>query len=461
MKKIKKLVSLVLAMMMTMAMSLTAFAAEKTGTITVTNPMANEEYTAYKIFDVVYSNTKDAYAYSIQDDSEWFAVIQGYGKISLQQVNGGKQYVATMKDGFSAADFAKYLKKNKDGKTGTTLTKADGVAKATGLELGYYFVSSTNGALCNLTTTDPTATIRDKNDVPFEKKDNKDSVEIGEKVDYMITGKVPDTTGFETYDYIIEDTMSEGLTFNFDTVNVTVGGAELLADKYILTKEGNGFKLTIDVKELQDKVGEKIEVKYDATVNENAVSKVSQNEAKLTYSNDPTDSEKKTTTPPVKETVYSAKVVINKFEKDKTDKKLAGAKFVLKNEAGKFYKYDETAKKVTWVDDQKDATEVTTNEEGAAEFKGLKDGAYKLVETAAPEGYNMLTAPVDVTIAGGDATVDNLGALTTTADVANSTGSTLPETGGMGTTLFYALGGIMVLGAAIVMIVRRRMNASR
>lgn len=73
----------------------------------------------------------------------------------------------------------------------------------------------------------------------------------------------------------------------------------------------------------------------------------------------------------------------------------------------------------------------------------------------------MLTAPVDVTIKGGNATVDNLEALTTTADVANSTGSTLPETGGMGTTLFYALGGLMVLGAAIVMVVRRRMNASR
>lgn len=460
MKKIKKLVSLVLAMMMTMAMSLTAFAAEK-GTITVTNPIGNEEYTAYKIFDVVYSDTKDAYAYSIQDTSEWFAVIQGYGKISLQQVNGGSQYVATQNADFSAADFAKYLKDKTEGKTGIKLTKEGDVVKATGLDLGYYFVSSKNGALCNLTTTDPTATIRDKNDVPFEKKDNKDSVEIGESVEYTITGKVPDTTGFETYDYTIEDTMSEGLTFNFNTVNVTVGGEELAIGKYTLAQVGNGFKLTIKVKELQDKVGEKIEVKYNATVNEAAVSKISQNEAKLTYSNDPTDSESKTTTPPVKETVYSAKVVINKFEKDKADKKLAGAKFVLKNGEGKFYKYDETAKKVTWVEDQKDATEVTTNDEGAAEFKGLKDGAYKLVETAAPEGYNMLTAPVDVTIAGGDATVDNLGALTTKADVANSTGSTLPETGGMGTTLFYALGGIMVLGAAVVMVVRRRMNASR
>lgn len=460
MGKIKKAVSLILAMMMTMAMSLTAFAAEK-GTITVTNPLESQEYTAYKIFDVVYSNTKDAYAYSIQDDSEWFAVIQGYGKITLDQVNGGHKYVVKQNDDFTAADFANYLKDKTTGKTGIPLVKDGNVAKAEGLDLGYYFVSSTSGALCNLTTTDPTATIRDKNDVPFEKKDNKDSVEIGEVVDYTITGKVPDTTGFEKYEYTIEDAMTNGLTFNFDTVKVTVGGTELATDKYDLTKVGNGFKLNINVKELQEKVGAEIKVTYNATVNENAVSVISKNKATLTYSNDPTKSESKTTTPPVEETVHTAKVVINKFEKDNKEKKLAGAKFVLKNAEGKFYKYDADAQKVTWVEDQKDATEVTTNDEGAAEFLGLKDGAYKLVETAAPEGYNMLTAPVDVTIKGGNATVDNLEALTTTADVANSTGSTLPETGGMGTTLFYALGGLMVLGAAIVMVVRRRMNASR
>lgn len=460
MGKIKKAVSLILAMMMTMAMSLTAFAAEK-GTITVANPMEGQEYTAYKIFDVVYNGNKNAYAYSIQSDSEWFADIQGYGKITLDQVNGGNKYVVKKADDFSAADFANYLKGRTTGKTGVALTKDGNVAKVEGLELGYYFVSSTSGALCNLTTTDPAATIRDKNDVPFDKKDNKETVEIGEVVDYTITGKVPDTTGFEKYEYTIEDTMTDGLTFNFNTVKVTVDGTELATDKYTLDKVGNGFKLGINVKEIQEKVGAEIKVTYNATVNENAVSVISKNKATLTYSNDPTNSEKKTTTPPVEETVHTAKVVINKFEKDNEAKKLAGAKFVLKNEAGKFYKYDADAQVVSWVDDQNEATEVTTDENGSAEFKGLKDGKYKLVETKAPEGYNMLTAPVDVTIEGGNATVDNLGALTATADVANSTGSTLPETGGMGTRVLYALGGIMVLGAAIVMVVRRRMNASR
>ena len=460
MGKIKKVVSLILAMMMTMAMSLTAFAAEA-GTITVTNPMEGQEYTAYKIFDVVYNDTKDAYAYSIQDTSEWFADIQGYGKITLEQVNGGHQYVVTKNADFTAADFANFLKERTRGKSGVALVKNGNVAKAEGLDLGYYFVSSTSGALCNLTTTDPTAVIRDKNDVPFEKKDNKDTVEIGEEVNYTITGKIPDTTGFEEYEYLIEDKMTEGLSFDFSSVKVVVGGERLAEEKFNLTETDNGFKLKIYVKDLQDKVGEEIKITYNATVNEKAVSVISKNEAKLTYSNDPADSKKTTTTPPVEETVYTAKVKVNKFEKDNEGKKLAGAKFVLKNAEEKFYKYDETEQKVTWVDDQKDAKEVITNDAGEAEFKGLKDGDYKLVETEAPEGYNMLTAPVDVKIEGGKATVDNLGALTATADVANSTGSTLPETGGMGTKIFYALGGIMVLGAAIVMVVRRRMNASR
>lgn len=252
MGKIKKAVSLILAMMMTMAMSLTAFAAEK-GTITVANPMEGQEYTAYKIFDVVYNGNKNAYAYSIQSDSEWFADIQGYGKITLDQINGGNKYVVKKADDFSAADFANYLKGKTTGKTGVALTKDGNVAKVEGLELGYYFVSSTSGALCNLTTTDPTATIRDKNDVPFDKKDNKETVEIGEVVDYTITGKVPDTTGFETYEYRIEDTMTDGLTFNFNTVKVMVDGTELATDKYTLEKVGNGFKLGINVKEIQEK----------------------------------------------------------------------------------------------------------------------------------------------------------------------------------------------------------------
>ena len=292
MGKIKKAVSLILAMMMTMAMSLTAFAAEK-GTITVANPMEGQEYTAYKIFDVVYNGNKNAYAYSIQSDSEWFADIQGYGKITLDQINGGNKYVVKKADDFSAADFANYLKGKTTGKTGVKLTKDGNVAKVEGLELGYYFVSSTSGALCNLTTTDPTATIRDKNDVPFDKKDNKETVEIGEVVDYTITGKVPDTTGFEKYEYTIEDTMTDGLTFNFNTVKVMVDGTELATDKYTLAKVGNGFKLEINVKEIQEKVGAEIKVTYNATVNENAVSVISKNKATLTYSNDPTNSKRK------------------------------------------------------------------------------------------------------------------------------------------------------------------------
>ena len=99
---------------------------------------------------------------------------------------------------------------------------ADGKATATGLDLGYYFVTSTNGALCNLTTTDPAVTIHDKNDMPFKKEVDKTNVDVGQAVTFKITGKVPDYTGFTKYTYLITDTMTNGLTFK-DDVKVMVG----------------------------------------------------------------------------------------------------------------------------------------------------------------------------------------------------------------------------------------------
>lgn len=189
----KKIISVLLALVMTLALSVSALAAGETGTITVDNPKADATYTAYKIFDVSYNADKSAYSYTIQSDSEWFATVNTYATeangLTLTRVSGTNTYVVTTSDKFSAPAFAVALKAALAGKTGTTLTVENGKATAAGLELGYYFVSSTTGALCNLTTTNPTVTIHDKNDIPFDKVDNKESVDVGETVTYTITGQ--------------------------------------------------------------------------------------------------------------------------------------------------------------------------------------------------------------------------------------------------------------------------------
>lgn len=469
MKHARKLASLLLALVMVFALATTAFATEAgttttTGTITVDNPVAGQTYTAYKIFDVVYDAAKEHYSYTIASTSEWFNTVSTYANdtthgLTLTQVNGGDTYVVTTGNGFSAPDFAATLKTAVSGKTGKELTASGSSVTVDNLPLGYYFVASTSGALCNLTTTNPDVTIHDKNDMPFEKTDNKVSADVGETVNYTITGKVPDTTGFETYTYEIADTMSDGLTFKKD-VKVTVGSADVTADcnvAYNANGNANSFTVTIPVMSYQ--IGAAIEVTYTATVNEKAIAVVSNNEAKLTYSNNPTDSESKTTTPAQKQEVYSSKIVIDKYETGKETTKLPNAEFVLyklvdDGTTKNYYKWDETEKKVVWVAGMADATVVKTNEEGAASFNGLANGTYYLVETKAPAGYNQLTDPVEVKVTGGTAEAN----LTVTAKVENKTGTTLPTTGGMGTTVFYVLGAVLVLGAVVLLVTKKRMS---
>lgn len=480
MKHARKLASLLLALVMVFALATTAFAAETvttptTGTITVENPVKDQTYTAYKIFDVVYDTNAENghYSYTIdRSTNEWYDTVSAYASdaahgLKLTQVNGGDTYVVTTGNGFSAPDFAAALKKAVSGKTGEVLTANGNSVTVDNLPLGYYFVASTSGALCNLTTTNPTVTIHDKNDMPFEKVVDKTNADVGQTVTYTITGKVPDYTGFDTYTYTIEDTMSDGLTFDPGSLQVKVGGQVVNAgaDTFEVTTQfingrtdaPNHIKVDFVVKNF--KIGDPIEVTYNATVNEKAIAKVSENKAKLTYSNDPTDSEHKATTPAETVKVYTSKIVIDKFESGNETTKLPNAKFVLYKEEKPgetvYYKWDETAKKVEWVKDITDATVVTTNDQGEATFGGLADGTYYLVETEAPAGYNPLTAPVEVKVAGSSTDITKL---SVTAKVANKTGTTLPSTGGMGTTVFYVLGSALVLGAVVLLVTKKRMS---
>lgn len=483
MRNFRKIASLLLVLVMALALTTAALADEPatttTGTITVDNPIAGQTYTAYKIFDVVYNADKSAYSYTIQSDSAWFGTVNTYAAaenngITLTAAVDGKTYVVTVdKTKYSAPAFADTLKAAVSGKTGTALAAADGKATATGLDLGYYFVTSSNGAVCNLTTTNPTVVIHDKNEITFDKTDDQESVDVGTVVNYVITSKVPDYTGYTSYTYQLTDKMSEGLTFNND-VKVYIDGTEIVTNYTLKTGDEAGdydFTLSIDV--MKYEIGKKIEVKYSATVNEKAVAKIENNHAELTYSNNPADSES-TGNLTDEETVYSAKIVIDKYVKDSKTTKLAGAEFVLYKEVKAegsetatkhYYKWNDTDKKVEWVTDKTQATVKTTDEKGAASFDGIADGTYYLEEIKAPEGYNMLANPVKVEInepekQDGKYADDAKDKLTVTAKVANQTGTQLPSTGGMGTKILYAIGALLVIGAGVLLVTKKRMNRS-
>lgn len=333
-----------------------------------------------------------------------------------------------------------------------------------GVRKGKESVSGTSGIVCELATA-KNIQIRDKNEVPEIKKDvddNDRTVEIGQKLTYTITGKVPSTKGYTEFTYQVTDTMTEGLTFNKD-VKVTIGGTDVTTDATI-TKNENGFVASVNMMSYQDQIDAPVVITYTATVNENAIQRDKEtNTATLKYSDNPADknSFKESS---VEVEVFSFNIVINKYATGNESTKLAGAKFVLKNAENKYYKYDAAAKAVTWVDDKSAATEVITDANGAARFDGLQAGTYSLEETAAPAGYNQLTKDITIVLdKNGSATIDNAASNpgvdhSLTTGVANSTGTVLPETGGTGIVIFVALGALAVICSGVFLVTNKRMS---
>lgn len=353
MKTMRKLFTVLLALAMTLALAVSAFAADTTGSITITNPQGDHTYTAYKIFDVTYTADGVNYSYTISDTDAAFSTVKAYADVAANGLNltavaNTNKYNVSIGTGFSAASFAQHLKTNVGSLgTGTAFTKVDNTMKASGLALGYYFVSGTSGTVCELATAKDIQ-IRDKNEVPqIEKVVNDDdgTVEIGQVLTYTITGKVPSTKGYTEFTYQVTDTMTEGLTFNKD-VKVAIGGTDVTADATI-TNNGNGFVASVNMMNYQDQIDAPVVITYTATVNENAIQHDKEtNAATLKYSNNPAD---KTTfeESSVEVDVFSFNIVINKYATGNENTKLEGAKFVLKNNEGKYYKCDAATKAVT------------------------------------------------------------------------------------------------------------------
>jgi len=533
-------------MALVMSMGVTAaFATDPTGSITinpaVTDPKApTTTYEAYKIFDMTTDGNVDgngnytAVAYTI--NSAWanffadgapgasYLVATDTGDLNAIAVNGTTKYINITES--NVATFAKAAYEYAM-ETPVAATKSQSVEKGTttvkfsDLALGYYMVYPVGASinidsytsLVSLTSTDPDATIAQKAKYPTLEKTASDiSVEVGQTITYTLSSTVPDTTGYSKYEMTFSDTTSAGLTFDgTDSIIVKIGDDTLTAGTdYTVSTTSPDFTVTINMLSSTTTdgtttysskytYGSAITITYTATVNANAVSVVSTNNATLTYNNNPKDGTSTGTTPPVVVKVHSAKIVIEKVDgSSSSDKrtKLPGAKFVLRVKTvgtatgdtheqdigvGKYYKYTAATAasgtegedgyvpaspaSVSWVtvtDESasalavnKNITVVTTDENGEAKFEGLEDGTYELIEVVAPAGYNLLTAPVEATVSGSDTDTTTLSVSKT---IENNSGTVLPSTGGIGTTIFYVVGSILVVAAGVLLITKKRMG---
>ena len=319
---------------------------------------------------------------------------------------------------------------------------------------------------------------------------------IGDKVPFQLIGTLPSNyDDYATYKYIFHDTLSKGLTYNDDAkVYVLNGTTETEITGTLRKVESNDTALTVTFENLKAVTGvnkdSKIIVDYTATLNTAAEIGLpgNPNEVYLQFSNNPNKGGDGETgnTPEDKVIVFTYELDVTKIDANQKETKLKDAEFKLRNKEGNWVIVDADNKVKDWTNDESQASTLKSGDDGLFKVIGLDDGVYYLKETKAPQHYNLLSNEIELTITAttingqtwegkepkdaltalsinvGDATESvpgdtSIGAVS--MNVENSKGSTLPTTGGMGTTVFYVVGSILVLGAAILLITKKRMSA--
>lgn len=444
------------------------------GTITIDKAIEGKTYTIYRIFDLEsYSYDKDdqgnitnpAFVYKVS--AKWTNFIN-QTTIKGVYVNVDNDGVVTWVNGADVSTFAKlaiaYAKDNNienDGqqKAGTTpLVFSD-------LTLGYYLVDSTVGTLCGLNTTKPDVIISEKNDVPtIEKKvkdintwEDENNAQIGDKVEYKTTITVK--AGAENY--VLKDTMTEGLTPNND-VEVFIGSNKVSSDNYTITYENNGFTLSFKNEYISTLEADTvITVTYSATLNEKALickpgkgnCGHNDNKTYLEYGDNNKTNEDETRT-------YTYEFKLVKTKKDGTE--LTGAEFKLYDaeKDGNEIKVFEVSTGVYRVaKTAEELAKATTIKVGTAIIEGLdSDKTYYLEEVVQPDGYNKLTSRVKIELNEKTGLGETTNVIEVVKTVINYTGTELPSTGGIGTTLFITIGSILVLAMGTILVTKLRVS---
>ena len=505
MKHIKKLASLLLALVMVFALATTAFAEETTYSITINNSAKDHTYEAYQIFTGDLSGTT-------LSNIVWGSGVSEAGQTALGDAAAKAE---TLKNEADAKAFAKAVAPYLTTAAGSANTVTDGKYVISGLAAGYYLVKDQDGSLTgdNDSYTEyiiqvvGNVTATPKSDVPEVQKkvkdinDSTDTTKTGwqDSADYDIGDSIPfqlkatladNVSSYTTYKVVFHDTLSKGLTYNNDA-KVYIDGTE--TNGFTVTADGT-TTLTVscdDVKALGAGNSSVITVEYTAKLNENAVlgSAGNPNEVYLEYSNNPNKSEtgdnETGNTPKDVAIVFTYKTIINKV--DGENQPLTGAAFKLE----KLIKGKDGAED-TWTTVKEFTVDETIT---SFTFSGLDDGRYKLTETKTPAGYNTIDPIYFVIEATHDETADapalktlnayltdvngnkqtemkegesvnidlgtvdlTAGSITTT--VVNKSGSELPSTGGIGTTIFYVLGGVLVLAAVVLLVTKKRMSGA-